>query len=184
MVTMSEMGTELIAENAELSTGASAGSRVIMVCTGNICRSPMAALIAREYLARAGVDVVVDSAGTHDYHVGEAADRRAQAALAEAGYPTDHRARQFQSNWLLERDLVLAMDSGHAAILRALAQRNRRPAHHIRLIREFDPAAVAAGDLDVPDPYYSGMAEFRAVREMIEQALPGLADYLRKSRRD
>lgn len=154
-----------------------------MVCTGNICRSPMAALIAREYLARVGVSAVVDSAGTHDYHVGEAADPRAREVLAEGRYPTAHRARQFRPAWLSERELVLAMDSGHAAILRSLADRYRRPADNIRLIRQFDPAAVAAGDLDVPDPYYDGMAEFRAVRDMIERALPGLAAYLRELRR-
>ncbi len=140
----------------------------------------MAALMAREYLRQAGVAAVVDSAGTHDYHEGEAADRRAQSALAESGYPTEHRARLFRPAWLHERDLVLAMDAGHAAILRAMAQRHGQRADHIRLLREFDPVAVAAGELDVPDPYYDGMAEFRAVREMIAQALPGLADYLRQ----
>lgn len=143
----------------------------------------MAALIARKYLTRVGVSAVVDSAGTHDYHVGEVADPRARAVLAEGGYPTAHRARQFRPAWLSERELVLAMDAGHEAILRSLAHRYQRPAEHIALIRQFDSAAVAAGDLDVPDPYYDGMAEFRAVREMIERALPGLAEYLRELRR-
>ncbi|MGV1006612.1 MAG: low molecular weight protein-tyrosine-phosphatase [Candidatus Nanopelagicales bacterium] len=151
-----------------------------MVCTGNICRSPMAALISRAHLRRAGVAARVDSAGTHGYHVGEPADRRARSVLREAGYPQSHSARQFRAEWLAQRDLVLAMDTGHAEFLRRLALRNALPAESIELIRSYDKAAVAAGDLDVPDPYYDTIAEFRAVRDMLESAMPGLIRRIRE----
>lgn len=134
----------------------------------------MAALIAGNHLRRAGVAAQVDSAGTHNYHVGEGADRRATAVLREAGYPQEHTARQFRAGWLEERELILAMDSGHAAFLRRLAARHNLPADNIMLIRALDPESVALGDLEVPDPYYDTIAEFRAVRAMLEAAMPGL----------
>src|SRR5262245_27723077 len=88
--------------------------RVCLVCLGNICRSPMAETVLRAELAAAGLDgaVVVDSAGTGDWHVGDAMDPGARAALARRGHDgSAHRARQFQPSWLRERDLILTMDA-------------------------------------------------------------------------
>ncbi|MET0132694.1 MAG: low molecular weight protein-tyrosine-phosphatase [Kibdelosporangium sp.] len=145
------------------------------VCTGNICRSPMAAIVVREHLRRAGLaDLVeVTSAGTGPWHVGDAADSRAQKTLADHGYPTDHIAAQVGVEHL-DADLLLAMDAGHARDLRRMASADK-----IRLLRSFDPAA--GDDLDVPDPYYGGDDGFLVVLTMIEAATPGLVDWVREN---
>src|SRR2546423_4745135 len=96
---------------AELPSPREPGSpyRICLVCLGNICRSPMAETILRAELDSAGLDgkVVVDSAGTGDWHIGDAMDPDARAALARRGYDgSPHRARQFEPSWLAGRDLV------------------------------------------------------------------------------
>ncbi len=148
-----------------------------MVCTGNICRSPMAEAILRSTLA--GTDlhdrVVVDSAGMDDYHVGQDADRRAREILAEGGYSIDHAARQFDPDWLTTSDLILAMDAGHLHRLHALADNFGTPRTHIRSLRDFDPL----GPGDVPDPYYDTLDAYRLVRDMVERSMPALLDHLR-----
>ena len=149
-----------------------------MVCTGNICRSPMAEAILRSTLAGTDLDgrVVVDSAGTHDYHVGDDADARARQILAEGGYPISHRARRFDPAWLGERDLILAMDSGHVRALQSLATRHRSSDAEIVAFRDFDPL----GPGDVPDPYYEPLDAYRLVRTMVERSMPALLDHLRQ----
>jgi protein-tyrosine phosphatase len=119
--------------------------------------------------------VVVDSAGTGDWHVGQPADRRAVETLRRHGYDASgHRARQFAPEWFDDRDLVLAADASNAAQLRRLSGPGRRGS--LRLLRSYDPAALAAGDLDVPDPYYGEDDGFDRVLVMIEAACRGLVD--------
>lgn len=150
--------------------------RVIFVCMGNICRSPMAELVLRDQLRQSGLHdtVVVDSAGTGGWHVGDPADRRARAALERRGYPTAHQARQFEPEWFEARDLVVALDRDNVRDLRRVAP-SRRHADDIRLLKEFDPDAES---VDVPDPYYGDAAGFDVVLLEIEQACAALTVHL------
>ncbi|MGP3967893.1 low molecular weight protein-tyrosine-phosphatase [Streptomyces sp. 6N223] len=151
--------------------------RICFVCTGNICRSPMAEAVCRQHLARRGLAerVVVDSAGTGSWHAGEGADPRAEAALVAAGYELQHIARQFRRGWFDRYDLVIALDRGHERSLRRLATSPGQAAR-VRLLRAYDLDAAADGDLDVPDPYYGGDTGFAACLKLIEDAMPGLLD--------
>ncbi|MET7853879.1 low molecular weight protein-tyrosine-phosphatase [Streptomyces avermitilis] len=153
--------------------------RVCFVCTGNICRSPMAESVFRARIAETGLDglVEVSSAGTGGWHEGDGADPRAVAVLEANGYESSHAARQFQASWFSRLDLVIALDSGHLKALRRLAP---APAHaeKVRLLRSYDPAADA--DPDVPDPYYGQMDGFDECLEMVEAASPGLLAAVRQ----
>ncbi|WP_255570610.1 low molecular weight protein-tyrosine-phosphatase [Amycolatopsis sp. FDAARGOS 1241] len=151
-------------------------SHVVFVCSGNICRSPMAELVFRAKLAEAGLEdaVTVSSAGIGPWHRGEPADQRAQATLKAHGYPTQHVASQVDDSDL-EADLLLAADEGHLDFLRARVVDPSR----VRLLREFDPTAKVGAE--VPDPYYGdGDGDgFEDVLAMIERAMPGLIAWVR-----
>jgi protein-tyrosine phosphatase len=152
--------------------------RVTFVCTGNICRSPMAEHIFRRHAEDEGLDVEVDSSGTSGWHAGDAADERTVAALRAAGYRSAHRARQFEAEWFDRYDLIVALDRGHRTDLEALAL-SAEARGKVRLLREFDPDAQ---DLDVADPYYGQAPAFEEVRDQIEAAMPGLIEHVRRAR--
>jgi protein-tyrosine phosphatase len=158
--------------------------RICFVCLGNICRSPMAEVVFRARLADAGLDgrVHVESAGTGGWHVGEGADRRARTALRQRGYPDGHEVRQIRAGDLGRFDLLVALDSANAADLRRLAAESPDPPE-IRLLREFDAAVERVdfddlNELDVPDPYYDGAAEFDHALDLIEAACAGLVEHV------
>ncbi|WP_375385995.1 low molecular weight protein-tyrosine-phosphatase [uncultured Microbacterium sp.] len=143
--------------------------RVVFVCTGNICRSPMADVVFRSFAGAAGLRdrVASTSAGTGDWHVGERADQRTLEALERRGYDgSRHRARQFTHTDFAQSDLVVALDRSHERILHGWA-RGEGDADKIALLMSFDPAATT---LDVPDPYYAGPGMFDDVLGMIESA--------------
>jgi protein-tyrosine phosphatase len=152
--------------------------RVMTVCTGNICRSPMAEVVLRDRFESVGLGdrVVVDSTGISDEEHGNPIDPRARAALAARGYDIPRRtARQVRSTDLSARDLVLAMTSAHARALRRLAG-DGDVAARVVMFRTFDPAAplVPAGGpehlLDVDDPWYGGPEQFEVCLDQIEAA--------------
>ena len=147
--------------------------RVCMVCLGNICRSPMAAAVLRAKIAEAGLadDIVVESAGTGGWHVGDPADRRARAALVAAGYDDTHSARKFVREFFDDYDLVIAMDTENLRNLRALAP-DRESREEVRLLRSFDPTAEEGAVVE--DPYYGGDDGFAEVLAQVERACDGL----------
>jgi protein-tyrosine phosphatase len=151
--------------------------RVIFVCTGNICRSPTAEGVLRKLAADAGLAhrIVVDSAGTHGYHVGEAPDARSQTHARRRGYDLSKlRARRFTHEDFNAFDLILAMDREHHAILARLAPSSA--GQKLRMMREF--ARRPGGD-EIPDPYYGGPDGFELVLALIEDAAEGLLDHLK-----
>jgi protein-tyrosine phosphatase len=146
--------------------------RVCLVCLGNICRSPMAETVLRAELAAAGLDgaVVVDSAGTGDWHIGDRMDPGARSALARRGRDgSAHRARQFEPSWLAERDLILAMDARNLADLRRMARGT--DADRIRLFGEVGGLAGR----DIPDPWGGGPEDFGDVLDLLGAAAPVIA---------
>ena len=153
--------------------------RVTFVCSGNICRSPMAEVVFARMVAGAdlGDRVVVDSAGTGDWHVGERADARALEALRRQGYDgSAHRARQFDAADFATTDLVVALDSGHARTLKAWAGRTEH-ADRVVLLRSFDadlPDDAEDHALEVADPYYGGPEGFDEVFAQVHAAGRGL----------
>ncbi|MGW8780095.1 low molecular weight protein-tyrosine-phosphatase [Streptomyces sp. NPDC055796] len=155
--------------------------RVCFVCTGNICRSPMAESVFRARVTEAGLDalVEVDSAGTGGWHEGDSADPRTVTVLEAAGYEQNHRARQFRASWFAGLDLVIALDAGHLRDLRALAP-TPEDAAKVRLLRTYDPSATAE-DADVPDPYYGSLDGFEQCLELVEAASAGLLDAVRET---
>ena len=132
--------------------------RVLIVCMGNICRSPTAEAVLRSRLQEAGLQIQVDSAGTEDYHVGASPDSRSIQHAQRRGYDLGSlRARQVSMSDFAEFDLILAADSANLAELK----RRCPPEHQHKLSLFLETGAV-------PDPYYGGVAGFEKVLDLIE----------------
>lgn len=154
---------------------------VLFVCMGNICRSPMAQGAFAKAIQSAGLDtqILIDSAGTHDYHVGDAPDLRAQRTVLSRGYDISRlRGRQVQDSDFERFDYILAMDRQN---LNNLTRRAHVRHHHkIRLLLSFSRRFP---NLDVPDPYYGGQQGFDLTLEMVEDAAQGLLKAILEQRR-
>jgi protein-tyrosine phosphatase len=153
--------------------------RICLVCLGNICRSPMGEVLLREELRSAGLagKVEVDSAGTGDWHLGEAMDPGARAELSRRGYDGSmHEARQIQASWLHDYDLLLAMDQSNLSSLRRMAAADGDMLGRIQLMLSFDPDAPAGAE--VPDPYNGRPEDYAEVFELVQAAARGLASQL------
>ena len=141
---------------------------VLVVCTGNICRSPTGEGVLRHRAEARGLSgrVAVRSAGTHDYHVGESPDRRSMKHASKRGYDLSaQRAMQVERAHFDEYDYILAMDRGHLRILKQMA-----PAGSRARIGLFLEASADWHGEDVPDPYYGGPEDFERVLDMVEEA--------------
>ncbi len=143
---------------------------VLFVCLGNICRSPLAEGVLRDEAAKAGIDVEIDSAGTGDWHLGHAPDKRAQAVAAKNGLDIAHlRARLVTAEDFRRFDHIIAMDSSNFSNL----ERMRPPdgdAHVSRLL-DFAPELGVA---DVPDPYQGGPEGFDETYRLVRAGVQGL----------
>jgi protein-tyrosine phosphatase len=150
--------------------------RVVFVCLGNICRSPMAERIAERAAADAGITgVEFSSAGTISEEYDDPMDRRAAAVLEQHGYRhADHRARRITEAQLESADLVVAMEDSHVSSVLALATDPSK----VSLLTDFDPAAEPGSG--VPDPWFGSDAGFSDTLTAIEAAMPGLLDRIRE----
>lgn len=153
---------------------------ILFVCMGNICRSPTAEGVFRHHIARAGLEeqIIVDSAGTHAYHVGNPPDRRANAAAERRGISLGElRARRVSDADFERFDYIIAMDEDNVAHLKDEAPLE----HHskVQLFLEFS----SGRQVEVPDPYYGGAAGFERVLDLVEEASRGLLETLSRNRR-
>jgi len=151
---------------------------VLFVCMGNICRSPTAEAVFRQYVQHAGLSATIriDSAGTHDYHVGDTPDARTRRAAQQRGYDMSGlRGRQVEPDDFHRFDYVLAMDRANLAILQKIA-----PAAS-KAPQLFLDYAKRHKEREVPDPYYGGADGFERVLDMVEDAAQGLLQHIRKT---
>ena len=149
---------------------------VLFVCMGNICRSPMAHGVFWTLVHEAGLSdrVIIDSAGTLDYHAGQAPDARAQRAASRRGYDlSELRARALQPGDCLRYDLILAMDRGNYNRVRATCEGSRAD------VRLFMELARGRAEQEVPDPYGGGEEGFDYVMDLIEAGAAGLLEEVR-----
>ncbi len=152
--------------------------KVLFVCMGNICRSPTAEAVFRHQVEGAGLagEIFIDSAGTHDYHIGEPPDPRTMQAAMARGYDMSAlRGRQVGRSDFGHFDYVLAMDHANLSILERLRPEDAKG--HLGLFLEY---ASRHDEREVPDPYYGGEAGFMRVLDMVEDACAGLLRHIRQ----
>jgi protein-tyrosine phosphatase len=161
--------------------GAAERIGVLFVCLGNICRSPLAEGVFAEVVRRAGLEAMfdVDSAGTSNYHRGEAPDPRTVETAARRGVTLSHAARQITGADLHRFEYVVVMDEPNLMKVRRLAA-TIRPDAELHLLRAFDEEAV--DEWEVPDPYFGGADGFEDVHEMVERSCRGLLRHIREER--
>ncbi len=153
-------------------------TRILFVCMGNICRSPMAEGVFQKLLEREGLagQVLIESAGTHAYHVGKAPDERAIRAARERGIDISHlRARQVEPGDFEEFDLVLVMDEQNYDTL--LFTGARKHQHKLGYLLDYAPHLKTR---NLPDPFYGTEPGFDRVLDMIEDACEGLLQHLQE----
>jgi protein-tyrosine phosphatase len=153
--------------------------KVLFVCMGNICRSPLAEGVFRQQVTKAGLAArfTIDSAGTSAYHVGDPPDPRTTRVARARGIELAGKARQIRASDLHDFDYVLVMDEQNMARVQQLGN-NAQATAEVRMLRDFDEDA--SDDRDVPDPYYGGARGFEDVHDIVERACARLLDHIRK----
>lgn len=155
--------------------------KVLFICMGNICRSPTAEGVFRRLVEEAGLSgkIQIDSAGTHDYHIGAPPDHRAQAAAAQRGYDLSAlRGRQVERADFERFDYILAMDGDNLANLQRLC-----PPPHKNRVGLFLEYGRNLALREVPDPYYGGAQGFEQVLDLVEEAAAGLLEEIVRNTR-
>lgn len=142
--------------------------KVLFVCLGNICRSPLAEAVFKHKIQEHQLDshVRTDSCGTGDYHIGDQPDPRTVQIAQRNGVAIWHQARQLSESDLVEFDYIFAMDSSNHRNILQLPSANLHQ-HKVRLLREYDPHGLG----DVPDPYYGNLHDFQEVFDILNRSL-------------
>lgn len=155
--------------------------KIMFVCMGNICRSPLAHAVFEHKVKERGLEAYydVESSGTYGYHAGEDADARMRKTAADHGIVFHHPAQKFESRFLDDYQLVLAMDQSNYDDIRYSASGHPN-LNRVHKFREFDPKGSAHDD--VPDPYYGGAQGFEKVFAMVDRTCENLLDHLEKMR--
>lgn len=147
--------------------------RILMVCLGNICRSPMAEGILKAKVEKMNLDVVCDSAGTSDYHIGEPPDERARECMKRHGQSIENlRARQFQVDDFENFDMIYAMDASNYNNILKLARTDDDQKKVVMILNESQPNR----NMQVPDPYFGGDAGFDQVYGLLDAACDAILE--------
>lgn len=153
---------------------------ICFVCLGNICRSPLAEGVFQHLVNDQGLEesILIHSAGTGGWHVGEPPDPRMKATAQSKGIQLQSRAQQFQAGDFKRYDLVIAMDNANKATLEYMCS-PQVAASKLKLFRSFDPQS--SGQEDVPDPYYGRRDGFEHVFDIVQRTCPHILDFLKKN---
>ena len=153
--------------------------RVLFVCLGNICRSPLAQAIFDQQIANYGLNHLFesDSAGTAAYHVGDPPDQRSRANAQQNGLQYTHSARQLNVDDFADFQYIIAMDQSNYTNIMSVARQHDLDHSEVHLMRKFE---VGPQTMEVPDPYYGGPQGFQDVYDILQEANKGLIDFLRE----
>lgn len=150
---------------------------LLFVCLGNICRSPAADGVMRQKAAQAGLDLTIDSAGIGGWHIGQLPDSRMRQCGRKRGYDLSHHARQIRTADFTDFDIIFGMDAQNMADLRDMAPTPEAKAK-IRLMADY--LVEHKGQKSIPDPYYGDERDFELALDLVEDAVDGIINQLKK----
>lgn len=153
--------------------------KVLFVCLGNICRSPLAEAVFNQKVKENGLSLKFksDSCGTSDYHIGELPDERTLQCAANKGVNINHRGRQINRVDVREFDYLIAMDKSNKSNIERLIDSSGLKHDRVYLLREFQPNPDS---IEVPDPYYGGMESFENVYNILDESITHFIEFLKE----